>query len=137
MVIYTSGTTGQPKGAVHTHCGFPIKAAQDMAHGLDVQEFDTLYWITDMGWMMGPWEVFGTTLLGGTMLLYDGALDYPGPDRLWALVEQHGVTILGVSPTLVRSLMRYGDEPVTKHELTSLRILGSTGEPWNREPSTL
>jgi len=134
MVIYTSGTTGQPKGAVHAHCGFPIKAAQDMAHGLDVQEFDTLYWITDMGWMMGPWEVFGTTLLGGTMLLYDGALDYPGPDRLWSLVEQHGVTILGVSPTLVRSLMRYGDEPVTKHELTTLRILGSTGEPWNREP---
>ena len=68
------------------------------------------------------------------MLLYDGALDYPGPDRLWALVERHGVTILGVSPTLVRSLMRYGDDPVTKHELTTLRILGSTGEPWNPEP---
>lgn len=134
MLIYTSGTTGRPKGTVHTHCGFPIKSAQDMTHGLDVQEFDTLYWVTDMGWMMGPWEVFGTTLLGGTMLLYDGALDYPGPDRLWALVERHGVTILGVSPTLVRSLMRYGDEPVTKHELTTLRILGSTGEPWNPEP---
>ncbi|HEX9880709.1 MAG TPA: AMP-binding protein [Candidatus Binatia bacterium] len=134
MLIYTSGTTGRPKGTVHTHCGFPIKSAQDMAHGLDVQEFDTLYWVTDMGWMMGPWEVFGTTLLGATMLLYDGALDYPGPDRLWALVERHGVTILGVSPTLVRSLMRYGDQPVTRHELAALRILGSTGEPWNPEP---
>ena len=134
MVIYTSGTTGQPKGAVHTHCGFPIKAAQDMAHGLDVQEFDTLYWITDMGWMMGPWEVFGTTLLGASMVFYDGTPDYPAPDRLWAIVEGHGVSILGVSPTLVRSLMRYGNGPADKHDLSSLRILGSTGEPWNPDP---
>jgi acetyl-CoA synthetase len=134
MIIYTSGTTGKPKGAVHTHCGFPVKAAQDMVHGLDVHECDTLYWVTDMGWMMGPWEVFGTTVLGATMLFYDGALDYPGPDRLWSLAERHGVTILGVSPTLVRALMRYGDEPVEQHDLSSLRILGSTGEPWNPEP---
>lgn len=134
MVIYTSGTTGRPKGAVHTHCGFPVKSAQDMAHGLDVQEFDTLHWVTDMGWMMGPWEVFGTMLLKATMVLYDGAPDYPGPDRLWALVEQHGITILGVSPTLVRALMPHGDEPVQSHDLSSLRILGSTGEPWNPDP---
>jgi acetyl-CoA synthetase len=134
MIIYTSGTTGKPKGAVHTHCGFPVKAAQDMVHGLDVHESDTLYWVTDMGWMMGPWEVFGTTVLGATMLFYDGALDYPGPDRLWFLAERHGVTILGVSPTLVRALMRYGDEPVERHDLSSLRILGSTGEAWNPEP---
>jgi len=83
---------------------------------------------------MGPWEVFGTTVLGATMLFYDGALDYPGPDRLWFLAERHGVTILGVSPTLVRALMRYGDEPVERHDLSSLRILGSTGEAWNPEP---
>jgi acetyl-CoA synthetase len=134
MIIYTSGTTGRPKGAVHTHCGFPIKAAQDMAHGLDMQASDTLYWMTDMGWMMGPWEVFGTTLLGGTMLFYDGAPDYPGPDRLWSLVERHGVSILGVSPTLVRTLMRFGEEPVKAHNLSSLRALGSTGEPWNPGP---
>jgi acetyl-CoA synthetase len=134
MIIYTSGTTGRPKGALHTHCGFPIKAAQDMAHGLDLKESDTIYWVTDMGWMMGPWEVFGSTLLGATMLFYDGALDYPGPDRLWSLVENHGVTILGVSPTLVRTLMRHGDEPLESHDLSSLRILGSTGEPWNLEP---
>ncbi|MGH7774275.1 MAG: AMP-binding protein [Candidatus Binatia bacterium] len=134
MIIYTSGTTGRPKGAVHTHCGFPIKSAQDMAHGLDLQEFDTLYWVTDMGWMMGPWELFGTCLLGATMLFYDGALDYPDRDRLWALVERHGVTVLGVSPTLVRSLMRYGNEPIERHDLTTLRILGSTGEPWNPDP---
>jgi acetyl-CoA synthetase len=134
MIIYTSGTTGKPKGAVHTHCGFPVKAAQDMVHGLDVHESDTLYWVTDMGWMMGPWEVFGATLLGATILLYDGALDYPKEDRLWQLVERHSVTILGVSPTLVRALMRLGDEPVERHDLSSLRILGSTGEPWNPAP---
>jgi len=134
MLIYTSGTTGRPKGAVHTHCGFPIKSAQDMAHAFDVQPGDTMYWVSDIGWMMGPWELFGMTLLGGTAVLYDGALDYPGPDRLWALVERHGVNILGVSPTLVRALMKHGDAPVRAHDVSSLRILGSTGEPWNPEP---
>jgi acetyl-CoA synthetase len=93
-----------------------------------------MYWVSDMGWMMGPWETFGMTLLGGTMVLYDGALDYPGADRLWALVERHRVNILGVSPTLIRSLMRHGDAPVRQHDVSSLRILGSTGEPWNPEP---
>lgn len=134
MIIYTSGTTGKPKGAVHTHCGFPIKSAQDIWFGLDLKPSDTLYWVTDIGWMMGPWEVFGTTLLGATMLLYDGAPDYPDPDRLWALVERHAVTVLGISPTLVRALMRYGDEFVKRHDLSSLRLLGSTGEPWNPDP---
>jgi acetyl-CoA synthetase len=134
MLIYTSGTTGRPKGAVHTHCGFPIKAAQDMAHGFDVQPGDTMYWVSDIGWMMGPWELFGMALIGGTSVLYDGALDYPGPDRLWALVERHRVNILGVSPTLVRALMKHGEAPVRAHDLSSLRILGSTGEPWNPEP---
>jgi acetyl-CoA synthetase len=134
MLIYTSGTTGRPKGAVHTHCGFPIKAAQDMAHCFDVQPGDVMYWVSDMGWMMGPWEAFGMTLIGGTMVIYDGAMDYPGPDRLWALIARHGVNILGVSPTLIRSLMRHGEEPVRRHDLSSLRVLGSTGEPWNPEP---
>jgi acetyl-CoA synthetase len=73
------------------------------------------------------------TLLAGTMVIYDGALDYPGPDRLWDLVERHGVTVLGVSPTLIRALMRHGEEPVRRHNLSSVRILGSTGEPWNPE----
>ena len=134
MLIYTSGTTGKPKGAVHTHCGFPIKAAQDMAHCFDVHAGETMYWVSDIGWMMGPWEIFGMTLLGGTFVIYDGALDFPAPDRLWSLVERHRVNILGVSPTLVRSLMRHGEEPVRRHDLSSLRILGSTGEPWNPDP---
>ena len=107
MIIYTSGTTGRPKGAVHTHCGFPIKSAQDMWHGLDLHPDETLFWMTDMGWMMGPWEVFGTLLLGATMMLYDGAPDFPEPDRVWSLVDRHKVTALGVSPTLIRALRRY------------------------------
>jgi acetyl-CoA synthetase len=90
--------------------------------------------MTDMGWMMGPWEVFGTLLLGATVLFYDGAPDYPGVDRLWQLVERHGVTELGVSPTLIRTLMQFGDEPPSRHDLSSLRLFGSTGEPWNTQP---
>src|SRR5712691_5966669 len=72
MIIYTSGTTGKPKGAVHTHCGFPIKSAQDTWMGLDLHPDETLFWMTDMGWMMGPWEVFGTLILGATMMFFDG-----------------------------------------------------------------
>ena len=137
MIIYTSGTTGRPKGAVHSHCGFPIKSAQDMRHGLDLHPDETLFWMTDMGWMMGPWEVFGTLLLGATMMLYDGAPDFPEPDRVWQLVDRHKVTALGVSPTLIRALRsRSGgsDEIVHRHDLSSLRKFASTGEPWNPDP---
>lgn len=134
MVIYTSGTTGQPKGAVHTHCGFPIKAAQDMAFGADVHPGQVIYWVTDMGWMMGPWLVFGALLLGATFLIYDGAPDYPNIDRLWSLVERHQVTALGVSPTLIRALIPHGEEPYRRHNLSSLRLFASTGEPWNPDP---
>ena len=134
MLIYTSGTTGRPKGAVHVHCGFPIKGAQDMAHSFDVQADDTLFWLTDMGWMMGPWAVSGTLMLGATLVIYEGTPDYPGPDRLWALAARHSVTVMGVSPTIVRSLMTHGDEPVKRHDLSAIRIFGSTGEPWNSVP---
>ncbi|TMC04526.1 MAG: AMP-dependent synthetase [Chloroflexi bacterium] len=136
MVIYTSGTTGKPKGAVHVHGGFPVKTAQDMAHCFDVQPDDVVFWFTDIGWMMGPWLIFGTLLLGATMVLYDGTPDTPAPDRLWAMVERHRVTVLGVSPTLVRGLMAAGPDHPRRHDLTSLRILGGTGEPWNPEPFT-
>ena len=134
MIIYTSGTTGRPKGAVHTHGGFPIKTAQDLAHGFDMGPEDVLFWFTDIGWMMGPWLILGSLLHGGTMVLYEGTPDTPGPDRLWRMVADHRVSILGVSPTLVRGLMAHGDEPTKKHDLSSLRVLGGTGEPWNPEP---
>ncbi|MES0359729.1 MAG: AMP-binding protein [Anaerolineales bacterium] len=134
MIIYTSGTTGRPKGAVHTHCGFPIKAAQDMAFGTDLHPGQRLYWMTDMGWMMGPWLVFGAMILGSTYVLYDGAPDYPGPDRLWEIVERHRITTLGISPTLIRALMPFGEEPIRSHDLSSIRIFASTGEPWNPDP---
>ena len=134
MIIYTSGTTGRPKGAIHVHGGFPIKTAQDLAHGFDMGSDDVLFWFTDIGWMMGPWLILGSLLHGGTMVLYEGSPDTPGPDRLWRMVEDHKVTILGVSPTLVRGLMAHGDEPAKMHDLSSLRVLGGTGEPWNPDP---
>jgi acetyl-CoA synthetase len=131
MVIYTSGTTGRPKGAVHTHCGFPIKAAQDLRQAMDLKAGETLYWMTDMGWMMGPWLVFGSLLLGAAMVFYDGAPDFPAVDRVWKMVADHEVTHLGVSPTLIRALMAHGPAPVKLHDLTRLRAAGSTGSPWD------
>ena len=134
MLIYTSGTTGRPKGAVHVHGGFPIKGAQDLAHQFDLGRGDTLFWFTDLGWMMGPWAISGSLLLGARLVLYEGAPDFPGPDRLWSLVERHRITHLGLSPTVIRALMAHGEEPVRSHDRSSLRVLGSTGEPWNPDP---
>ncbi|MBA4494911.1 AMP-binding protein [Paenactinomyces guangxiensis] len=134
MIIYTSGTTGKPKGTVHVHSGFPVKAAFDAAFGFDVGPGDILFWVTDMGWMMGPWMVFGALMVGSTMLVYEGTPDHPAPDRLWQLVAKHGVTHLGISPTLVRALMKHGETWVSRHDISSLRVFGSTGEPWNPDP---
>jgi acetyl-CoA synthetase len=134
MIIYTSGTTGRPKGAVHVHGGFPIKAAQDLAHTFDLTSRDSLFWFTDLGWMMGPWAIAGSLLLGARLVMYEGAPDFPGPDRLWSIVARHRVTHLGLSPTVIRALMAHGEEPARSHDRSSLRVLGSTGEPWNPEP---
>ena len=133
MLIYTSGTTGRPKGAVHTHVGFPIKAAQDMAHPMDLAERDVMWWMSDMGWMMGPWLVFGTLLNGATMVLFDGAPDFPDVDRAWQICADHGVTHFGLSPVLVRALMPHGAGPLARHDLSALRACGSTGSPWDPE----
>lgn len=134
MLLYTSGTTGQPKGAVHTHAGFPLKAAFDAGFGMDVKQGDTFFWFTDMGWMMGPFLIFGGLINGAAVLLYDGAPDFPAPGRLWELVSRHQVSHLGVSPTLIRSLMQHGENFLLQCDLSSLKAIGSTGEPWNYEP---
>jgi acetyl-CoA synthetase len=134
MVIYTSGTTGRPKGAVHVHGGFLVKIAEECAFQTDLAADDRFMWVTDMGWIMGPWEVVGAGALGSTLVLSEGAPDYPGPGRLWQLVERHRISVLGVSPTLIRALRGHGDAPVLEHDRRSLRILGSTGEPWNPDP---
>jgi acetyl-CoA synthetase len=134
LLGYTSGTTGKPKGAVHTHAGFLVKVASEVAYEFDVRRGDVFFWVTDMGWVMGPLSTFGTHALGATLLLYEGAPDTPGPGRLWEIVERHRVTMLGVSPTLIRALKPYGDELPAAHDLSSLRVFGSTGEPWNDDP---
>jgi acetyl-CoA synthetase len=133
MLIYTSGTTGKPKGAVHTHCGFPIKAAQDLKHAMDLKVGNSLFWFTDMGWMMGPWEVFGALICGSALVFFDGAPDFPDPGRIWRVVSEHKVTHFGLSPTLIRSLMGHGTEPLRGADFTHLRAVGSTGSPWDPE----
>jgi acetyl-CoA synthetase len=134
IILYTSGTTGKPKGIAHTHCGFPIKAAQDMAFGTDVGRGTRISWVTDIGWMMGPWLIYGALINGATICIYDGAPDYPNADRMWEFCAKHKVEILGISPTLVRALATKGDDLPKKHDLSSLRAFASTGEPWNPAP---
>jgi acetyl-CoA synthetase len=134
FIAYTSGTTGRPKGSVHVHAGWLVKVAEEGAFQTDLRSDDTLFWFTDMGWIMGPWEVTAALANRATLALYEGAPDWPEPDRLWAFIERHRVTALGISPTLIRALMPHGDEPVRRHDLSSLRVLGSTGEPWNEDP---
>jgi acetyl-CoA synthetase len=134
MIAYTSGTTGRPKGAVHVHGGFLVKIASEVAYQTDLHPGEVFYWFTDMGWIMGPLAMVGAHAVGGAMVMYEGAPDHPDPSRLWASVERHEVAMLGVSPTLIRSLKPRGDEWPEGHDLSSLRIIGSTGEPWNPEP---
>src|SRR5579863_394786 len=134
LLLYTSGSTGKPKGAVHGHAGFPVKVQVDQFLCFDVKPGDRMLWFTDMGWMMGPFLVLGALGLGASIVLYEGTPDYPKPDRLWEIIARHRPTHLGIAPTAIRSLMVHGDEMPRRHDLSSLRILGSSGEAWNPDP---
>jgi acetyl-CoA synthetase len=131
FIAYTSGTTGRPKGCLHVHGGWLVKVAEEGAFQTDCRPDDTLFWFTDMGWIMGPWEVTAALSRGATLALCEGVPDHPDPGRLWRYLAALRVNVLGISPTLIRALMAYGTEPVAAADLSSLRILGSTGEPWN------
>jgi len=133
MLLYSSGTTGKPKGIVHTHAGALMQCAKELYFGFDHKDHDRFFWVSDIGWMMGPWTLIGNHTFGGTMFMYEGAPDHPEPDRFWAMIDRHDLTAFGISPTAIRALRKQGDEWIEGHDLSSLRLLGSTGEPWDPE----
>ena len=129
FILYTSGTTGKPKGVVHTHPGALIQPVKEIYLGFDHKPDDRFWWLSDIGWMMGPWTIIGNHNFGGTIFIHDGAPDYPDSNCLWQMIEKYRITTFGLSPTAVRLLMRHSDP--LKYDLHSLRLLGSTGEPWD------
>jgi acetyl-CoA synthetase len=130
LLTYTSGTTGKPKGVLHVQGGFLVSIVREACYQADARPDDVVHFSTDMGWIMGPWTVVGCGAMGATLVFAEGAPDWPS-DRLWRLVEEESVTILGCSPTLVRALIPHG-EP--EGDLSSLRVFVTTGEPWNPGP---
>ncbi|MFP3231530.1 MAG: AMP-binding protein [Acidilobus sp.] len=141
ILMFTSGTTGKPKGAVISHAGMLLQPTKEHFFNLDIKpgwtgSRDVLWWITDLGWMMGPWMVVGSQTLGASHLSLEGALDYPTKDRVWAIIEKFKVTHLGFAATAARLLKALGRETYESHDLSSLRAFGNTGEPidedtWN------
>jgi acetyl-CoA synthetase len=129
MIIYTSGTTGKPKGIVHYHSGFPIKSAQDMYHIFDIKENDIITWITDIGWMMGPWLIFGALINKATIFIYNGSPDYPNIDIIWELTKKYNINIVGLSPSYIRAISN--NSKVKEIDMPSLKAIGSTGEVWD------
>ncbi len=132
FLVYTSGTTGKPKGVIATHCGCLGKLALDIGVCFDFKETDRMMWVSDMGWVVGPFTGLATSFFGGSVVVAEGTPDYPDTTRHWRLMQEYGVTWLGIAPTTVRGMMRYGDE-VDGFDYSKLRIMASTGEPWTED----
>jgi acetyl-CoA synthetase len=134
FILYTSGSTGKPKGVLHTQAGYLLYAYQTFKWIFDIKEEDTFWCTADIGWVTGhTYIVYGPLAFGATSLMFEGVPTYPHPDRFWDVIEKYRVNIFYTAPTALRSIMREGNEWPNKHDLTSLRILGSVGEPINPE----
>ena len=134
FILYTSGSTGKPKGVLHTSAGYLLGTTITMKYVFDLKESDVYFCTADVGWVTGhSYVVYGPLSAGATVLMYEGAPNFPEPDRFWQLIDRHSATILYTAPTAIRAFMRWGDEYVTRNSLASLRLLGSVGEPINPE----
>ncbi|MBW1770889.1 MAG: AMP-binding protein [Deltaproteobacteria bacterium] len=133
MILYSSGTTGKPKGTLHRVAGVFAQVVKELGFHFDVKPDSRFYWITNIGWMMGPWEIMGVQNFGGCFLIYEGNPFYPDHERVLDMVSRHRLTHLGLSPTFGRALKTKGDDWIKKYDLSSLKFLGSTGEPFDPE----